>query len=221
MNLLDLFFPKKCLECGDFGNYICERCIFKVPKARQTCCECGYYSFAGKTHPSCFRETSLDGHFSVWQYGGVMRKAIHAFKYRFASDVARELSLYWQIDSLEFSDAVLVAVPLHVARQKWRGFNQSELIAKCLMRQKGYCYAENALIRTKNTTPQAQLGKKERLQNMRGKFAVNPSFKEQIGNYKTVILVDDVWTTGATMKEAAKALKKAGSNSVWGFTLAS
>ena len=164
---------------------------------------------------------------AIWKYDGVVRKGIHAFKYRFASDLADEFVSQTDNQILSgFKEPLLIPIPLHKKREKWRGFNQSSLIANKLAKKFGIICAENILIRTENTTPQAQLGKEERLQNIRGKFAVNDEVLRIIlceveGSQPTFVLVDDVWTTGSTMQEAAKVLKKAGVQEVWGFTLAS
>lgn len=220
MDLRDLFFPKNCLLCNKQGSYICAQCLLKVPKARQKCPVCNWYSFKGKTHPSCKKNLDLDGHFALWKYGGAVRKGIHAFKYRFASDVAGEFVNYIIKSHFEPKSCLLVPIPLHTTRHNWRGFNQSELIASKLAEKTDNNYAGNLLIRSKKTTPQAQLGKKERLQNLRGKFALNKEYLDKVKDYKTIVIVDDVWTTGSTIKEAAKVLKKAGAKNVWGFTLA-
>ena len=137
-------------------------------------------------------------------------------KYRFAYDVISEFVEH--LASFKFQNAILVPIPLHKQRQNWRGFNQSSLLAKEISKKFNLTCVESALIRIENTTPQAHLGKEERLQNIRGKFAVKEPFS--LIN-KQIVLIDDVWTTGSTMKECAKVLKKAGAKEVWGWTLAS
>ena len=147
----------------------------------------------------------MDGHVAVWRYQGIVRSGVHAMKYRFAYDVISEFVEH--LASFKFQNAILVPIPLHKQRQNWRGFNQSSLLAKGISKKFNLTCVENALIRIENTTPQAHLGKEERMQNMRGKFAVNPDFALRITDYELLVLVDDVWTTGSTMKECAKVLK--------------
>jgi ComF family protein len=192
-----------------------------VPKAHSKCPVCNYYSFGGKTHLSCKSKWQIDGLFSTWKYYGIVRKGVHAFKYRFAYDIASEF--IENVDLLIFAklnNPVLVSIPLHTKRENWRGFNQSDLLSKNVSQKTGLVYAEKLLYRTENTTPQAQLGKLERVQNISGIFAVNRDIYDEYRDFETFILIDDVWTTGSTMKEACKVLKKAGAEVVWGYTLA-
>lgn len=222
MDFRDLFFPRQCLVCKADGRYLCVRCLSKVSKAREICAYCNYYSYHGKVHVSCQKANEIDGHIAVWKYEGIVRKGIHAFKYRFASDIAAEfVSNIDKKNLTQFNHPLLIPVPLHKKRENWRGFNQSALLAKGIARKIGWEYAENVLERTENTSPQAQLGREERMQNLSGKFAVNTSIFSKYDPSKAIMIVDDVWTTGSTIKEAAKVLKKAGAKEVWGLTLAS
>lgn len=163
----------------------------------------------------------MDRHISVWKYEGIVRKGVHALKYRFASDIADEFIGYIDCPKFFTEKSLLIPIPMHQRKEKWRGFNQSALLASKIAKKFEIVCAENLLIKTQNTIPQAQLGRKQRLQNISGKFAVNDQFISLIPHHKSLILVDDVWTTGSTMKEACKVLKKAGASKVWGFTLAS
>lgn len=221
MDLRDLFFPRSCLLCKKSGRYLCDQCLMNVPKAQPKCPVCNYYSFGGKTHLSCKTRWQIDGYFSTWKYHGIVRKGIHAFKYSFAYDIANEFASSVEVSILKsLSSPLLIPIPLHPKREHWRGFNQSKLLAKLISQRTGIDHAGKLLYRTENTTPQAQLGKQERMQNISGKFAVNVDNKSLFINHQSLILVDDVWTTGSTMKEAAKVLKRAGAKVVWGYTLA-
>jgi predicted amidophosphoribosyltransferase len=158
MDLRDLFFPRSCLSCRKSGRYLCEQCIDQVPKSRELCPYCNSYSYQGKTHPSCQKQFGIDGHNAAWKYEGLVRKGIHAFKYRFASDIAEEFVTQVDVELLsEFNDAILIPIPLHKVRENWRGFNQSSLIAAKLVKKFNIPCIETALIRIENTTPQAQL----------------------------------------------------------------
>ena len=213
--LLDLLFPKNCLECKKPGKYICDECLAKIEKARLVCSVCRRASFQGKTHSYCRNKLSLDKMHSFYRYEGVIRKAVLALKYRFVSDIATELA---ENCKLEIENSVLVPVPLHKARERWRGFNQAEILGKLVAKKNGWEYINNALLRLENTTPQVKLGRKERMQNIRGKFAVNKDFIPE--KDKTCVIFDDVWTTGSTIAEACRVLKKAGVKEVWGMSVA-
>ena len=161
---------------------------------------------------------------AIWRYEGVIRKAILALKYKFASDIANELALLASQQIVNFTlyieNCVLVPIPLHSKRQRWRGFNQSEELGKRIAKQLSVDYKE-LLVRVVNTPPQVSLRKAERLRNTRGIFAVNEE-DTKILRYKDtkIILFDDVWTTGSTLNEAARVLKKVGFRKVIALAIA-
>ena len=160
---------------------------------------------------------------AIWAYEGVVRKAILALKYKFAGDVSKEIvslaASELVNEKFELGKYVLVPIPLHKKRENWRGFNQSFELGRGISVKMGWEVAGNVLSRVENTPPQARLKRQERLQNIRGKYAVNKDNLEVL-NGKTVVLLDDVWTTGATMVEAGKTLRKAGIGNVWGMVVA-
>jgi ComF family protein len=112
---------------------------------------------------------------------------------------------------------LVVPVPLHPKRQRQRGFNQSALLSRYLCRSLNLVLSENALRRIRHTTPQIELGPEERASNVRGAFAAVP--RQVAGRH--ILLVDDVFTTGATLSAAAEALLAAGARVVSGYCLAS
>lgn len=124
--------------------------------------------------------------------------------------LGKEESIWWEAD-------VIIPVPLHPKRKKKRGFNQAQAIAEGLARTKGIKLEEGVLVKVKNVLPQTFLEIEEREKNVSGAFSV-------VGNEKikgkTVILVDDVYTTGATVRECSIVLKKAGAREVRALTLA-
>src|SRR3972149_8295136 len=92
MNLADILFPKSCLGCGRSGGYICENCLSKVRTPKPVCPECLKPSIDGMTHTKCLRPLGLDGLISLWNYEGVVRKAILALKYKYAEAITKELT---------------------------------------------------------------------------------------------------------------------------------
>lgn len=225
MSVLDFVFPKKCLNCGREGKYLCENCLDKVPKLKTVCPYCEKASIDGMTHAKCVRVYGLDGLISVWDWEGVIRKAILALKYRYATEIASELSSCLVAELKDHysyfvihNSSVLTPIPLHWYRDNFRGFNQSELIGKEIAKSLDWKFAPDLLIRKKFTTPQSTLKRQDRFPNIRGAFALfsrNSLFV--IPN--SIVLFDDVFTTGSTLKEAASVLKRAGVKSVWGLTI--
>lgn len=222
MNFLDLLFPKHCLECKKSGKYICDSCLGKVEPAKLVCPVCKKYSFNGQTHSFCVNKYTLSGMHSFYKYDGVIRKAILALKYRFAYDIAKEII---ENCELRIENCLLLPIPLHKHRENWRGFNQSAVLGKLLAEKAGWEFNDKLLLRLGDTTPQVKLDREHRLRNIRGKFAVNANASREalakwdVGSNK-IIIFDDVWTTGATISEACKVLKKAGAREVWGMSVA-
>jgi len=189
---------------------------------------CGKGSLGGLTHPGCRRLFGLDGLTSIFTYKGVIERAIKKLKYKFVSDLASdlvELFLSFCGEDKVFSDfcrqeeVVLVPIPLHSRRLRWRGFNQAELLGGLIAKNLGIKFGPDLLLRIKDTKPQVELDKKSRRQNIRHAFVLNKNLKFKIKNLR-FILFDDVWTSGATLREAGKVLKRNGARKVWGLTLA-
>ncbi|MCH7641495.1 ComF family protein [Patescibacteria group bacterium] len=224
MAIVDLFFPKKCLNCGKEGTYICSACIGKLSGLKQICLECTRPSVDGMTHVRCKRPWGLDGLVFLWPYQGVVRQAILKLKYKFALEVARELAGHVVNNLKERKvalplDSVFVSIPLYWYRKNWRGFNQVEEVGKLVAKSMNWDFQPDLLVRKRLKRPQTDLKKEERTENVRGVFALNPKLSNVRG-YRSIVLFDDVLTTGATIKEAAKVLKRSGAKSVWGLTIA-
>ncbi len=223
---LDLVFPKKCVSCRKTGSYICKKCQKDISFAHSFCPVCGKRAIDGLTHFGCRKKLGLDGVVCLWDYHGVIRKAILTLKYKFTFDLARELCFlgYPAIEenfSLSFlKNKILVPIPLSSRRKKWRGFNQTEILGKTIALHFGWRFSPNLLLRKKFVRPQTGLGKKERSKNIRGSFEVNPEYRKILGENVQIVIFDDVWTTGATLREACKVLKRKSFPVVWGFTLA-
>lgn len=159
---------------------------------------------------------------SIWKYQGAVKGAVISLKYKFAKGVAEELGRYAILELKKRfptlpKKAGLVPIPLYWHRQNWRGFNQSSLLGEIIAKEMGWQFLPDLLIRKKSTTPQVQLKGHDRKKNVKGVFAVNPQYG--LKTIHPILIFDDVWTTGSTMKEAAKTLKKAGVKEIWGLTL--
>jgi ComF family protein len=225
MGLADLIFPRLCLGCKKEGRYLCDTCLQKVWFPKPICPVCTRASIDGMTHIRCQRPQNLDGLISLWRYDGVVRKAILGLKYKFALEIAHELAdlvidvLKNHNSSFIFHNSfILVPIPLHWQRENWRGFNQEREIGKIMARKIGWKFIPDLLIRKSSTVPQAELKREQRLTNVRDVFTLNSNYKILNTKY-SILLFDDVWTTGSTMREAAKVLKRNGFKHVWGLTL--
>ncbi len=221
--ILDLLFPIECVGCGEEGEWICRKCLATIKSAEENYCPiCGR---EGKTSKICFdcrNKSYLSGLIVGAPYSNALaRKAIHLFKYRFLSDLADPLAEILIGRFKNFNDLenfIIVPVPLHKKRLKWRGFNQAELLASALARHYGAFLANDALIRIKNTIPQVEVAdRRKRIDNIKNAFVVaNPESVKD----KKIILTDDVATTMATLDECARVLRLAGAREVWGAVAA-
>jgi len=219
MNLLDLLFPKKCVSCGSFGEYFCNNCIKRLSFLEQQICPvCERNAIGGKTHLRCKRVLSLDGLTSIVDYKNPVKEAIYQLKYKFTKDLANDLVniLFTSknIISPNFSDPFLVPIPLHWFRKNWRGFNQTEILGWLISKRLKTRFYPDALKKETATREQVTLKGKERQKNVANIFKANPNVRG-----KEILLFDDVWTTGATLKSAGAQLKRKGAKTVWGLTL--
>lgn len=189
---LDILLLKKCVGCGQEGKYICDKCEV----------------FLSEVLPS--KEV-----FSVWEYEGLMEKLIWKIKYGGMYDIINELvEKALKKITLELpEDTSITYVPMYKKKEKQRGFNQAELIAK-RMGKKTDRPVVKLLEKTKDNRSQVGLNSQERIENVKDVFKYFEN-----GSRTNVLLVDDVYTTGATMKECIKVLKKGGVKNIWGFTL--
>ena len=171
----------------------------------------------------------FDGLRSLYVFEGAARRAVHRLKYEnktaLAKPLAALMSDYLGESSTRFVEREalthIVAVPLHARRQRSRGYNQSELLARELSVLIGVSSAQ-LLLRTRDTTPQVELSIRDRAINVRDAFALNSNtiVTNTIVKGATILLIDDVHTTGATLRECARVLKTGGATKVYGLTLA-
>jgi ComF family protein len=218
---LDLLFPQWCVGCGREGDYICCSCRqLLLPIEPPVCPRCGRPQSSGMLCSECVNwQADIDGIRSPFVFDGVMRQAIHEFKYRNLRALATPLAelLYGYFLTNPIPGEFLVPVPLHRERWRERGYNQSSLLARELGKLTGLLVVDDCLVRQQHTHPQARAANVgERQRNVAGAFACQDGRLRG----KQVLLIDDVTTSGATLNSCAGALKSAGAISVWGLVMA-
>ena len=215
LKVLDLFWPRQCLNCSKQGKYLCIDCCALINLATRYEVNIDYLDYLFWATP--YKDK-------------IVQSCLHYLKYQYVKDLAQELTdliiAYFNLLNyspiLEQADRqafVIVSVLLHKSRMKERGFNQSEEIARSLSKKLGIPLIEQALLKTKKTLSQMDLSREERLKNVSGVFAINPENENAIEG-KKIILIDDVYTTGTTMQECAKVLKQNHATEVWGVVVA-
>ncbi len=230
---MDLLFPRRCLGCGillsdDNESHICSACLAGIKMKNDFACAfCNSPVAEGKTCPFCRTDHFLDRLFVATSYENpLVEKIIKTMKYRFvgslAGDMAGLMAKYLERRSLlgfniDRDQTVIVPVPLHRRRLNWRGFNQAEIIGNHIGSHFKLNF-QNLLVRTRNHIPQAQISdRRTRIANAAGIFNCA---RPELMRGKTVLLVDDVATTGSTLDDCARALKAAGAREVIGFVFA-
>lgn len=211
---IDLLYPARCVNCGEFGTLLCGMCLEAMEPAvgPGRCPHCRAQWEGTGNCPRCFGLQALDGVLAAFEMSGAARKTVHALKYLYVRQVASVMAphLLLACEGRPF-DAVF-AVPLHRSRQRHRGFNQSEL----LVRAAGWPEPSDALVRDRKTAPQVGMHEGERRANVSGAFRYRGP---ELSGLR-VAIVDDVVTTGATVQECARVLKEAGAREVWAVAFA-
>lgn len=230
--ITDTLFPQYCLNCHREGSIVCADCFGLIEiNPWQFCPYCVTPQRVIKSDvcPK-HHHRPLNGLFSAVAYNqAIIKKIIHAYKYppylKILSTVLSQIiiahfqTLENQTIFHKSNDVLIVPIPLTPKKIKQRGYNQSLLVAKVLCNFFALPLADELLIKVKETAPQAQLTKIERQRNIQGAFMINPN-NHQCLKSKTIYLIDDVYTTGSTMNECARVLKKSGARRIYGIVIA-
>ncbi|HBG82162.1 TPA: ComF family protein [candidate division CPR2 bacterium] len=217
--LKDLLFPRRCVSCGKIDTFLCDKCASMMLSVSSHKCLFCKKMIDGQICDSCKKEFRVkNAYVSVYYREGPARDLIVNLKFKGKKEiaglmgtmVAEKMLQSWRVrpfrGSNPFKDYVLVPVPLDKRRKNERGFNQSELLARELGRSLGL--EVRKILGKRLRAPQMGLNRKERQQNLKGAFygISKPP--------KKVLLVDDVLTTGATVKECTRVLKENGAREV-------
>ena len=210
--------PSRCVGCGRLGVWICRSCSRQVLFLKQqNCYRCGKLSPQGRTCERCRAHTDIFGVVVAAHFGiGPVRELIHEFKYGGLMELADILGrvLVFAAQQSRLGDVMIVPVPLHPKRLAERGFNQAQLLGERVARIMGWPLS-SLLYRNRGTRTQTNLTREQRRINVSGAFMC----KGDVAG-KSILLVDDVITTGATLEECAKVLKQAGAKRVLALVVA-
>ncbi len=236
--ILDFIFPRNCLLCGKLnpeGEYehVCPECektlrILNGPRCEHCSEPIGISNAPNMREcPKCAeKKFAFDKSICLCTFDGAAREMVHELKYRTGTHIVRDMAkIALKIPELNeyLKKAILVPIPLHNARAIKRRYNQSELIATMLAQTFPRCEAKvkSILKRTRSTPTQTTLDREEREKNIKNAFAVQRNkTAASIPKDANIILVDDVMTSGATLSECAKILKKYGFKNVSALTFA-
>ena len=220
--LVNIFFPKTCPMCGKVikKKLICDNCNEKMTVIREPKCEkCGkpldtnekiYCEDCGKRQHFFTRGVAL------FEHTGDLRESVYKFKFGNAREYGE---FYGQTAAKQYKNVfrawniqIMIPIPMYYKKEIKRGYNQAEVFANCVSKYTGIPVDKKSLIRKKPTVAQKELNDEMRRANLEGAFAVDAS---RVSSYKSVLLVDDIYTTGSTVDACAKLLKKAGVDKVY------
>ncbi len=224
-NILDYIYPPRCPVCGRVSEEgICGRCRKElIPIKGDYCLKCGKPLETEQEEycPDCMRRAhAFDAARAVFSYQGDLRKSLYRLKYEGKKEYGRvfgvEMARYLGPWIRQRGITLIVPVPLHLARQRERGYNQAAIPARELGRLLGIPVDEKLLCRDKPTSPQKMLSTAERRANLSGAF----SLRGEIRPGERILLIDDIYTTGSTADAAASCLKKGGKCLIYVLTVA-
>lgn len=224
ISLLDFIYPPLCVVCGEEieKGLVCEDCLGKLIRLNiETCFICGEPVLDTKPH-RCRRERlELKRIRTLGTYASPRKELIWELKYHHKPSLAkilgREMGVVLNSDPILKTSHLIVPIPLHPARKRERGYNQAELLAEEVSKFVNIPFID-CLRRVKNTRAQVTLSnEKKKLENVKGAFALKKGIDI---SGKKIILIDDVFTSGATLNAAASPLLEKGAEKVYGLTVA-
>jgi ComF family protein len=219
---MDLVYPLRCGGCGTYGYILCPECIgsFLPVEGETSCPICGMPVGTRRACGRCLGEKHLfeEGLYGFY-YESRLRDAIHSFKFSGRKDVGRYLVSLVKGAIMAFSDKFDCVAPLPVSekRLRERGFNQSFILAEEISKMTGKPVYHSVLLKQRETRDQYTLSKDDRKKNIRGAFSLSGDVNLR---GRKVLLVDDLYTTGETAREASRILRQGKAESVVFFALA-
>lgn len=222
-----LLYPPHCAVCGEllpmkrWKGYLCGECEKQLPfYPRERCPHCGGETDTAGFCDPCLKSFAFSSACAAFPYASI-RKSIHLYKYRGGRELGEGLGTLMAEYLLTFHEELLIktdimiGVPLHPKKEKQRGFNQTHILCRKIAEKTDLFFLETGLYRKRHTTPQSLLSPEERKGNLKGAFGVNMDLSG-----KRILLIDDIFTSGTTCNECAKALYRAGAKEVFVFCLA-
>lgn len=212
--LIRTALPVDCLCCGAEGEWLCQACQKQLGRASTERCVICKKAGSNGLCPSCRIETGLDGAIALFSYQQpAVRGLVEQLKYQGAHSIARWLMRKYRTSLRRVlpEEGVVTYIPQTKNRARERGYNQAELLARELAGEERIW---SGLVKARETSSQVGLSKRRRRQNVRGAFLCRTDAP------KSIIIVDDVITTGSTLRSAAKTVRRRGAQTVWAATIA-
>ena len=227
LKLVDIFYPPRCPVCDEIvvpkGDFVCDKCRNAFTRVGNIyCIVCGK-PLKNESSVLCTRCNGKNHTFdecrAAFIYDDVMRKSIYRFKYHrrceYSKYYGREIVSIFKDKINQYNADAIIAVPMYRKKQRQRGYNQAYLIAKEISHQTKIPILNNYIVRGRSTAVMRNLGAEERENNLKKAFKIS----SDVVKLTNVIIVDDIYTTGATMDAVASCLKASGVKRVYGICL--
>ena len=232
-NIINLLYPASCQVCGKKSKspnqYLCKECVQKIKKRQPPfCIKCGHKlktaSYKEDLCPDCKKKTPyFDQAASIFYYDGVFKKLVHDFKYKkntsLVTEFAEFIISFMDKHNIAKETDLVLSIPMHPLRLLKREINPSNILARNVAKKLNLPYSENLLKKTKNTLPQSQLNRSERIENIKNSFSLKKSAEPYL-KHKNILFVDDLFTTGSTVNECSRILKEKSVKRIEVITLA-
>ena len=223
----DVISPKKCYQCKKLWHFFCPQCFEKFKTYNEFCYECKGTNRDFQIHEACQKSWNFDAVIILGRYKNYpLQKLIADGKYYGRKEIYYDMGLYLSKLFLKHHTIVdkdkyvIVSAPMHFFRRWKRGYNHSHILAQKVSKELGILYNSRIIVKKKYTKQQSHLTREERLKNLTGVFFLDSQDMSYL-KWKTIILIDDVISTGATLNELAKILKESGVKKVVWLVIAS
>lgn len=229
ISILKLLWPEICPFCGRASNQgvclWCRRKIRLLEVVEPRCMKCGKPVYSKEQEYCCdcaCTQRYFEKGAALWAHKEPVILSVYQFKFHnqrsFGRYYAKEMIRKYKGMLKEWNPDVIIPIPLYKAKQRKRGYNQAAIVAKEIARLLHIAVDTKSFKRVRSTNPQKNLNPKERKRNLKGAFAVREDCRSKVEG-KRVLLIDDIYTTGSTMDEAARTLRTSGAEKVFYLTI--
>ena len=230
-DIINLFYPALCQACGGkmpkWDRHLCENCLKKIEMRQPPfCIKCGKRLSVESSTITICKDCKISAPYfdragSACYYDGILKELVYNFKYKKITSLGEEFAKiiinFMKINNLGNLAEIIAPIPMHPKRLFKREVNHADILAKNIAKKLNIHYSGKLLKKIKETAVQTGLGRQKRIKNILGSFSIQNS---SIAENKNILLVDDLFTTGSTVNECAKLLRKAGARYIEVIALA-
>jgi competence protein ComFC len=226
IQVIDLLFPSFCINCNAAISYkdacLCRNCFEKIEFLEDKCTICSGKLFENKCIICSDRKIFFDKNIALAGYSGIIKEVVHNYKFNKRRRLYKHISELAVNEIIQYKELIdiITSVPINRKKRFYRGYNQSELIAKYIAGKIKKVY-RNSMREKRHFKTQRKLGYRDRFLNILNRYEIENTKRNKKFFYgKNILIIDDVFTTGATINECARILKSFGADRVYSLTIA-